>query len=125
MNVLKSKNAPEAIGPYSQGKEAGGFCFFSGQIAIDVASGEMVQTSFENEVRQVMNNISHLLKDNNLCFEDLVKVNISLTDMSMFSSFNEIYSGYVKKPYPARACVAVKELPKGANVEIEVIAFRQ
>ena len=124
MNILKSKNAPEAIGSYSQGKEAGGFCFFSGQIAIDVASGEMVQTSFENEVRQVMNNISHLLKDNNLCFEDLVKVNISLTDMSMFSSFNEIYSGYVKKPYPARACVAVKELPKGANVEIEVIASR-
>ena len=124
MNVLKSKNAPEAIGPYSQGKEAGGFCFFSGQIAIDVASGEMVQTSFEDEVEQVMDNISNLLKDNNLCFEDLVKVNISLTDMSMFSSFNKIYSTYIKKPYPARACVAVKELPKGANVEIEVIAFR-
>ena len=124
MNILKSKNAPEAIGPYSQGKEAGGFCFFSGQIAIDVASGEMVQTSFEDEVEQVMDNISNLLKDNNLCFEDLVKVNISLTDMSMFSSFNEIYSTYIKKPYPARACVAVKELPKGANVEIEVIAFR-
>ena len=124
MNILRSKNAPEAIGPYSQGKEAGRFCFFSGQIAIDVASGEMVQTSFEDEVRQVMENISHLLKDSNLCFEDLVKVNISLTDISMFSSFNEIYSRYVKKPYPARACVAVKELPKGANVEIEVIAFR-
>ena len=124
MNILKSKNAPEAIGPYSQGKEAGGFCFFSGQIAIDIASGEMVQTSFEDEVRQVMDNVSHLLKDNNLCFEDLVKVNISLTDISMFSSFNEIYSGYVKKPYPARACVAVKELPKGANVEIEFIAYR-
>ena len=124
MNVLKSKNAPEAIGPYSQGKEASGFCFFSGQIAIDVASGEMVQTSFEDEVEQVMDNISNLLKDNNLCFEDLVKVNISLTDMSMFSSFNKIYSTYIKKPYPARACVAVKELPKGANVEIEVIAFR-
>ena len=124
MNILKSKNAPEAIGPYSQGKEAGGFCFFSGQIAIDVASGEMVQTSFEDEVEQVMDNISNLLKDNNLCFEDLVKVNISLTDMSMFSSFNKIYSTYIKKPYPARACVAVKELPNGANVEIEVIAFR-
>ena len=124
MNILKSKNAPEAIGPYSQGKEAGGFCFFSGQIAIDVASGEMVQSSFEDEVEQVMDNISNLLKDNNLCFENLIKVNISLTDMSMFSSFNEIYSTYIKKPYPARACVAVKELPKGANVEIEVIAFR-
>ena len=124
MNVLRSKNAPEAIGPYSQGKEAGGFCFFSGQIAIDVASGKMVQTSFEDEVEQVMDNISNLLKDNNLCFEDLVKVNISLTDMSMFSSFNRIYSTYIKKPYPARACVAVKELPNGANVEIEVIAFR-
>ena len=122
MNILKSKNAPEAIGPYSQGKEAGGFCFFSGQIAIDVLVRN--GSNFEDEVEQVMDNISNLLKDNNLCFEDLVKVNISLTDMSMFSSFNKIYSTYIKKPYPARACVAVKELPKGANVEIEVIAFR-
>ena len=84
----------------------------------------MSLASFEDEVRQVMDNVSHLLEDNNLCFEDLVKVNISLTDMSMFSSFNEIYSGYVKKPYPARACVAVKELPKCANIEIEFIAYR-
>ena len=125
MNVLKSKNAPEAIGPYSQGKEAGGFCFFSGQIAIDVASGEMVQSSFKEEVTQVMSNIAHLLKDNDLDFEDLLKVNISLTDMSKFSLFNDIYLTYVKQPYPARACVAVKELPKGANVEIEVIAYRK
>ncbi len=124
MNILKSKNAPEAIGPYSQGKEVGGFCFFSGQIAIDTASGEMIQSSFEQEVNQVMKNISHLLKDNDLGFENLVKVNISLTDMSRFSSFNEIYSRYIMKPFPARACVAVKELPKGANVEVEVIAYR-
>ena len=125
MNVLKSKNAPEAIGPNSLGKEAGGFCFFSGQIAIDVASGEMVQSSFKEEVTQVMSNIAYLLKDNDLGFEDLLKVNISLTDMSKFSLFNDIYLTYIKHPYPARACVAVKELPKGANVEIEVIAYRK
>ena len=125
MSILMSKNAPEAIGPYSQGKEVGGFCFFSGQIAINPSNGELIKSSFEEEVHQVMNNISHLLKDNNLDFEDLVKVNISLTDMSKFSYFNEIYSQYVVEPYPARACVAVKALPKNANVEIEVIAYRK
>ncbi len=125
MSILMSKNAPEAIGPYSQGKEVGGFCFFSGQIAIEVSNGELIQSTFAAEVHQVMKNISHLLNDNELSFEDLIKVNISLTDMSKFSHFNEIYSQYIVEPYPARACVEVKGLPKNANIEIEVIAYRK
>lgn len=125
MKVLFSKNSPAAIGPYSQGTEFNGLCFFSGQIALDPSSGEMIQTSFEHEVHQVMRNISNLLKDSELNFCDILKVNISLTDMNNFAVFNDIYSTYVVEPYPARACVGVSSLPRGANVEIEVIVSRK
>ena len=124
MKILSSKGAPAAIGPYSQGIEAGGFCYFSGQIALDPATGEMIQDSFANEVHQVFKNIGNLLSDNQLEFSNLVKVNISMTDLGKFGELNEIYSSYVNEPYPARACVGVASLPKAANVEIEVIAHR-
>lgn len=125
MKLLVAKKSPEAIGPYTQMREANGLCFFSGQIALDPESGEMVQNNFAAEVHQVMRNVANLLRDNDLDFKDLLKVNISLTDMSNFAILNDIYASYVVEPHPARACVGVISLPKNANVEIEVIAYRQ
>ncbi|PCJ18719.1 MAG: hypothetical protein COB02_09795 [Candidatus Cloacimonadota bacterium] len=124
MKVVSSDRAPQAIGPYSQGVEVNGFIYLSGQIAIDAKTGEMVQDSFKNECEQVFKNISYMLEDNNLSFSNVVKVNISILDMGVFSVLNDIYAKYFTAPYPARACVAVKSLPKNGNVEIEIIAAR-
>lgn len=124
MKELKSENAPAAIGPYSQGIEVDGLCFLSGQIALNPKSGELVIDDFESECKQVFSNIQGLLEDNSLTFQNVVKVNISLVAMGKFAQLNEIYSSYFSEPYPARACVAVAALPKGVNVEIEVIAKR-
>ncbi|MCO4781200.1 MAG: Rid family detoxifying hydrolase [Candidatus Cloacimonetes bacterium] len=124
MKVVSSKRAPQAIGPYSQGVEVNGFIYLSGQIALNGSTGEMIQDSFENECKQVFQNISYMLEDNGLNFSNVVKVNISILDMDKFSILNDIYATYFKAPFPARACVAVKSLPKNGNVEIEVIAAR-
>jgi 2-iminobutanoate/2-iminopropanoate deaminase len=124
MKVVSSKRAPQAIGPYSQGVEVNGFVYLSGQIALDASTSEMVQDSFENECTQVFQNISYMLEDNGLSFSNVVKVNISILDMEKFSILNDIYASYFTAPFPARACVAVKSLPKNGNVEIEVIAAR-
>ncbi len=125
MQELKSKNAPAAIGPYSQGVESGGICYFSGQIGLSPESGKMVEGDFGVEARQVMENIGAMLESSGLGFNQILKVNISLTDMGEFPVFNEIYASYFHEPYPARACVAVAALPKGARVEVEVIATRR
>lgn len=124
MKVVSSNRAPQAIGPYSQGVEVNGFIYLSGQIALNASTGEMIQDSFENECKQVFQNISYLLEDNDLDFSKVVKVNISILDMEKFTILNEIYASYFSAPFPARACVAVKSLPKNGNVEIEVIAAR-
>lgn len=124
-SVLKSDRAPEPIGPYVLGREAGGLLFFSGQIALDRESGEMVADSFEAEARQVFKNIDFMLKDNGLGFDNIVKTTIFLAEMADFPVINEIYAAHFSEPYPARSCVAAKGLPKGARVEIEVIASRQ
>ncbi|MCJ8347718.1 Rid family detoxifying hydrolase [bacterium] len=125
MQVVSSNRAPQAIGPYSQGVEVNGFIYLSGQIAIDAKSGKMIQDSFKNECEQVFKNISYMLEDNDLDFSNVLKVNISILDMAQFSILNDIYAKYFTAPYPARACVAVKALPKNGNVEIEVIAARK
>lgn len=124
MKVVSSNRAPQAIGPYSQGVEVNGLIYLSGQIALNAASGKMIQDSFENECKQVFQNISYMLEDNGLSFSNVVKVNISILDMGQFSILNDIYASYFTAPFPARACVAVKSLPKNGNVEIEVIAAR-
>ncbi|MBT3784119.1 RidA family protein [bacterium] len=122
MRKLESSRAPAAIGPYSHGIETRGLSFFSGQIGLDPESGTLVDSNFEAEVRQVMKNLQALLVDSGLGFGNVVKLNISMTDLSRFSEFNEIYAEYLKEPYPARACVGVASLPKGASLEIEMIA---
>jgi len=122
MKKLASTKAPAAIGPYSQGIQAGNLYFFSGQIGINPSTGNLENGSFETEVRQVMKNLSAMLEDSGLSFARVVKFNISLTDLEKFGEFNEIYAQYLSEPYPARACVGVSSLPKGAEVEIEMIA---
>lgn len=122
MKKIQSNDAPVAIGPYSQGIQVGNLFFFSGQIALNPATGELENENFEGEVRQVMSNLSALLKDAGLSFSNVVKMNISLTDLGRFAEFNEIYSEYLSEPYPARACVGVSALPRGSQVEVEMIA---
>ncbi len=118
---VKTTNAPEAIGPYSQAIETDEFVFLAGQIGINPSSGELVE-GIENQTKQVMENIKAVLRSLNLDFSNVVKTTIFLANMGDFSKVNEIYSSYFIPPYPARSTVAVRELPKGALVEIEVIA---
>lgn len=118
---VKTSNAPKAIGPYSQAIETEEFVFLAGQIGIVPSSGKLVE-GIENQTRQAMENIKAILSELNLDFTNVVKTTIFLADLGDFSKVNEIYSSYLTPPYPARSTVAVKELPKGALVEIEVIA---
>jgi 2-iminobutanoate/2-iminopropanoate deaminase len=121
--IINTTNAPSAIGPYSQAVLAGNTLYCSGQIAIDPATGELVQDSIESETHQVMKNIKALLKEANMDFSNIVKTSIFLSDMNQFSQVNEVYASYLSLPYPARETVQVAKLPKNVNVEISVIAI--
>lgn len=121
--IINTTNAPSAIGPYSQAVLAGNTLYCSGQIAIDPATGELVQGSIESETHQVMKNIKALLTEANMDFSNIVKTSIFLSDMNQFSQVNEVYASYLNLPYPARETVQVAKLPKNVNVEISVIAI--
>lgn len=114
--------APAAIGPYSQGIRSGRFLFCSGQIPLDPKSGEMVSGDITAQTRRVMANIAALLQTEGLTFDHVVKTTIFLTNLGDFQTVNEIYGSYFKQDPPARSTVQVSALPRGANVEIEVIA---
>lgn len=121
LKVIHTSNAPEAIGPYSQGIIAGDMLFASGQIAINPATGSVEADTIEGQTEQVMKNIAALLKEAGTSFDQVVKTTCFLKNMSDFAAFNNIYAQYfVSKP--ARSCVAAKELPKDVLVEVEVIA---
>ena len=122
--IINTKEAPEPIGPYNQAIEAGKFIFLSGQIAIDVDTGELINKNIEAETNQVMRNIESVLKASNRTFDNVVKSTIFLKDLNDFTIVNEVYSKYFKnKVSPARETVEVARLPKDANVEISVIAY--
>ena len=116
-----TKNAPDAIGPYSQAVKANGFVFTSGQIAINPASGNVEATTIEGQTEQVMKNLVAILEEAGTKPENAVKTLCFLTDINDFAAFNEVYARYFTEK-PARSCVGVKELPKGAICEVEVIA---
>ncbi|WP_422444784.1 RidA family protein [Thermoanaerobacterium sp. DL9XJH110] len=122
--VIKTDLAPKAIGPYSQAIMMGDFLFASGQIAIDPKKGELVEGGIEAQATQVMENIKNLLAAAGMDFSHVVKTTIFLTDMNNFSLVNEIYGKYFGEEPPARSCVEVSRLPKGALIEIEVIAHK-
>lgn len=121
--VICSEKAPGAIGPYSQAIEANGMVFVSGQLPIDGATGNM-EASIEEQARQSLENIKHILEEAGLTMGSIVKTTVFLQDMSFFAGMNSIYATYFDGAFPARSAVAVKELPKGALVEIECIAVR-
>ena len=120
MKVISTPNAPGAIGPYSQGYEAGGFVFTSGQIPVDPVTGEIPE-GIENQAHQSCKNVGAILEAAGVSFENVFKTTCFLADMGDFAQFNAVYAQYfVSKP--ARSCVAVKTLPKGVLCEIEAIA---
>jgi len=120
--IISTSDAPAAIGPYSQAIRSGNFIFCSGQIPLDPKSGEMVADDIGAQTRRVLDNISGLLKAEGLSLGDVLKTTIFLTDLGNFQIVNEIYGSYFNNQPPARSTVQVSALPKGAKIEIEVIA---
>ena len=121
MKVISTPNAPAAIGPYSQGYEADGFVYTSGQIPIDPKTGNIDAEDIASQTEQVCNNLSAVLEAAGSSCEAVVKTTCFLADMADFAAFNEVYARYFPSA-PARSCVAVKALPKGSLVEVEVVA---
>ena len=121
--IIYSAQAPEPIGPYSQAVKAGNMLFVSGQIAINRATGVIVNSSIPNETNQVMANIEAVLKQAGTSFENVVKCSIFLKDMNNFPVVNEVYGKYFSSNPPARETVEVSRLPKDVNVEISCIAI--
>ena len=120
--IIYTKNAPEPVGPYSQAIKANGFLYCSGMIAINPLDNTFLNGSIEEQTTQVMKNIEVLLKASGYSFNDVIKTTCFLDDMTNFSVFNEIYANYfISKP--ARSCVEAK-LPKGAKVEVEIVAYK-
>lgn len=119
---VNTDRAPAAIGPYSQGIRVGHTVYLSGQIAIDPETGLMDTLTIENEVRRIMKNIGMVLRAEGLDYTHIVKTTIYATDLDNYGIINQVYSTYLEKPYPARETVQVAALPKGAHVEISVIA---
>lgn len=122
MKTIATKNAPAAIGPYVQGNVVGNLLFASGQIPLDPATGEMVGETIEEQAAQVMKNVAALLDAAGTDFDHVVKTTCFLDDMDDFAAFNEVYARSFSDHLPARSAVAVEKLPKGALVEVEVIA---
>ena len=121
MEKIYTKKAPDAIGPYSQAVKVNGLVFTSGQIAINPATDAVEETTIEGQTRQVMENLKAVLEAAGSGLDKAVKTTCFLADMNDFAAFNEIYGKYFTS-LPARSCVAVKTLPKGVLVEVEVIA---
>jgi len=122
--VINTVNAPAPIGPYSQAIEAGNFIFFSGQVAINPITNELVLDDIKTETTQVMENIKALLTEAGIGFGNIVKTTIFLKDMQTFAQVNEVYGSYFTEKFPARETVAVAGLPKNVNVEISVTAVK-
>jgi len=119
---IKTERAPLSIGPYSQGIIANGLIFASGQIGLDPRTGEITSPEVGAQTRQVLENIKAVLQEGGSDLDRVVKSTVYLTDLADFSSFNQVYATYFPHDPPARATVEVSRLPKGARVEIEVIA---
>ena len=124
MKIIETKNAPRAIGTYSQAIESSGFLFISGQIPLDPSTMELVE-GIENQIKQVFQNIKQILKANDMDFSNIVKLSVLLEDLNNFEKVNEIMAEIFSKPYPARAAYEVSKLPKESSIEIETIAFKE
>jgi endoribonuclease L-PSP len=121
---LHSDKAPAAIGPYSQAIQAGDFVFVSGQLPIDAKTGGIVGNTIEEQTRQSLKNIQHILEDHQLSMENVVKTTVFLKNIQDFPAMNKVYAEFFTDPFPARAAIEAAHLPLGALVEIEVIAVK-
>lgn len=121
--IISTANAPAAIGPYSQAVKAGGFLFISGQIPLDPKTMEIVPGCVACQTEQSLKNLSAVLESEGLSVEDVVKTTVFIKNMEDFGKVNEVYAKYFPKDAPARSCVEVAKLPKGALVEIEATAL--
>ena len=124
IKVVSTTAAPAAIGPYSQGIQAGGLTFFSGQLGLDPATGKLAEGGVKAQAEQSLKNIAALLAAVGATASDIVKTTIFLVDIADFSAVNEVYGKFFDGTYPARSCVAVHQLPMNALVEIEVVVAK-
>ena len=120
--TIKAYGAPQAIGPYSQAVRVGGLLFLSGQIAIDPVTNDLAYGGITVQVHQIFANIRTILKSEDLDLDDVVKCTVFLADMNDFNKMNKAYGEYFKENLPARSCIQAAKLPRGADIEIEVIA---
>ena len=120
--IIQTELAPAAIGPYSQAIRIGDFLYTSGQIALDPKSGKFLSGEIKEETEQTLKNISAILQADGLELENVIKTTVYLSDLNDFAQMNQIYEKYFSKNKPARACVQVAALPKGAKIEIDAIA---
>lgn len=121
---ISTPKAPAAIGPYSQAIEVNSFIYASGQLPIDPATGAFPEGGIREQTRQSLTNVKNILAEAGIGMENVVKTTVLLSDIADFGAMNEVYSEFFQAPYPARSAFAVKALPKGALVEIEVVAAR-
>ena len=122
MEAIETDDAPQAIGPYSQGIIDGDTIYVSGQGPIDPATGDIVGETIQEETARTLDNISAILEAAGASLEDVVQANVYVTDMDNYAAVNEVYAEYMSGPYPARAAVGVADLPVDIGVEIEVVA---
>jgi len=122
MKVISTKKAPAAIGPYSQAIQVGNIVYTSGQIPIDPTTGVFVEGGIKEQTHQSLTNVKAILEEVGLSMSHVVKTTVFMADMNDFADMNAVYAEFFTEPYPARSAVAVKTLPKGALVEIEVVA---
>ncbi len=120
--IIATADAPASVGPYSQAVAVGGLLFCAGQIPLDPATGEMVAGDVAAQTERVCANIAAVLKADGKTFANVVKTTVFLADMAHFAAMNAVYATYFTEPFPARSTVAVAGLPRGAQVEIEVVA---
>ena len=124
MKAISTKNAPAAIGPYSQAIEAGGMVFASGQLPINPVTGAFPEGGIKEQTRQSILNAEAILKEAGCSLANVVKTTVLLADIADFAAMNEVYASFFSEPFPARSAFAVRDLPKGALVEIEMIAAK-
>ena len=120
--VISTTKAPAAIGPYSQAIQVGNLVYTSGQLPIDPATGNFPEGGIKEQTRQSISNIQSILQEAGLTMGSVIKTTVFMADMNDFADMNSVYAEFFSEPYPARSAVAVKSLPKGALVEIEVVA---
>lgn len=124
MQIIKSKNAPEAIGPYSQAIKVNNMIFLSGQLGIDPKTGKFIGEKTEEQAGQILKNIENILKDADFSINNIVDVTVFLTDLSDFKKFNEVYASFFGEHKPARTTIQVAGLPLGAKIEIKVVGIK-